>query len=102
MAMVSTKDNLFVAGPKDIMDEKNYSFSDAAKGYEQHKSDLKRQADIWNGRVGGLLHAVSKKDGKRISEHRLDAIPVFDGMIAVEGRLFVSLTSGDLICLGGG
>ena len=100
-AMVSTRDCLFVAGPKDIMDEKAYSYRDASKGYGQLKSDLKRQSDIWNGQGGGLLHALSKKDGARLAEHKLDAIPVFDGMIAVEGKLFVSLTSGDLICLRG-
>ena len=100
-AMVSTKDCLFVAGPKDIMDEKDYVFRGAARGYEQHKRDLKSQSDIWKGKDGGMLHAVSKKDGTRIAEHRLDAIPVFDGMIAVEGKLFVSLRSGHLICLGG-
>ena len=100
-AMVSTKDCLFVAGPKDTMDEKDYFFRNAAKGYEQRKAELQNQSDIWKGEDGGILHAVSKKDGTRIAEHKLDAIPVFDGMIAVKGRLLVSLTNGKLICLSG-
>jgi outer membrane protein assembly factor BamB len=102
LAMVSTKDRLFVAGPKDIMDEKSYSAKNAALGYGQLKSDLKRQSEIWKGKGGGLLHAVSKKDGTPAAKHKLDAIPVFDGMIAVEGKLFISLTNGRLICLGAG
>ena len=100
-AMVSTGDSLFIAGPKDTMDERNYSHANAAKAYGQLKSDLKGQSEIWKGKDGGLLHAVSKKDGTPIAKHRLDAIPVFDGMIAVEGKLFVSLANGKLICLSG-
>jgi outer membrane protein assembly factor BamB len=99
-AMVSTKDCLFVAGPKDIMDEQSFTSRNATTAYGKMKNALKKQADIWQGKDGGLLHAVSKKDGTRIAEHRLDAMPVFDGMIAVEGKLLISLTNGRLICLG--
>jgi len=99
-AMVSTKDSLFVAGPRDTMDEGAHTSRGAAQGYVQLKRELKSQSDIWKGKDGSLLYVVSKKDGKRLAEHRLDALPVFDGLIASEGRLFVSLTSGDLICLG--
>ncbi len=99
-AMVSTADSLFIAGPKDISDEKDFSFSDATEGYKQNKHDLRNQSDVWNGKDGAMLLAVSKTDGTTIAEHRLDAIPVFDGLIAAEGKLFVSLTTGDLICLG--
>ena len=99
-AMVSTKDCLFVAGPKDIMDEKAYTSRDAAAAYKKIEPELQKQSEVWGGTDGALLHAVSKKDGTRIAKYRLDAIPVFDGMIAVEGKLFVSLTNGRLICLG--
>ena len=102
MAMVRTRDSLFVAGPKDIMDEQSHSFSSAAKAYAQLKGDLKSQADIWKGNRGAVLHAVSKKDGSPTAKHKLDAIPVFDGMVAVEGKLYVSLRNGRLICLGAG
>ena len=101
-AMVSTRDSLFVAGPKDVMDEKDYYFRNAAKNYEQLKGDLKKQADIWRGKGGGLLHAVSKKDRTLLGKYKLDAIPVFDGMIATDGKLFLSLTNGRLVCLGAG
>jgi hypothetical protein len=31
---------------------------------------------------------------------QLDAPPVWDGMIAVEGRLYISLADGSIVCLG--
>ncbi len=99
--VVSTRDSLYVAGPKDIMDEKDYYFPNATEGYEQNKSDLESQSDIWNGEDGAVLLAVNKSDGTPIAEYRLDAISVFDGMIAAEDRVLVSLESGRLICLGG-
>jgi len=99
-AMVSTKDRLFVAGPRDTMDEGDFSRNTAAAAYRKIELELQKQSDVWKGKEGGLLHAVSKKDGTRVAELKLDAIPVFDGMIAVEGRLLISLTSGRVICLG--
>jgi hypothetical protein len=44
--------------------------------------------------------AVSAADGQKLSEIELPATPVFDGMIAAGGRLFVSLEDGSLACLG--
>ena len=79
-AMVKTRDVLFVAGPPDVFDpEKPY--------------------DAFEGRRGALLVAVSPEDGKKLGELNLDAPPVFDGLIATEGRLFASLEDGSLVCL---
>jgi outer membrane protein assembly factor BamB len=60
--------------------------------------------DPWGaieGRKGGLLWAVSADDGKKLAELRIDRPPVFDGLIAAGGRLFLSLTDGEVICLKG-
>ena len=46
------------------------------------------------GRRGGVLWAVSTVDGKRLSSNRLDASPVFDGVVAAGDRLYISLASG--------
>jgi hypothetical protein len=100
-AMVSGDDCLFVAGPRDVMDEKDYYFPNATDGYEQDKTALERQSGLWTGKDGAVLHAVRKSDGTTVAEQRLDAIPVFDGMIAAEGKLFISLENGHLICLDG-
>ena len=48
---------------------------------------------------GGKLLAVSPVDGKTTAEYELRSSPVFDGMIAAEGCLFLSTKSGELICM---
>ena len=48
----------------------------------------------------GKLMAISVSDGKVLAECALDATPVFDGMAAVPGRLFISLANGNLVCMG--
>jgi hypothetical protein len=53
------------------------------------------------GRAGGVLWAVSALDGKKLAECRLNAPPVFDGLIAADGCLYLSLTDSRVICLGG-
>ncbi|MFH0938184.1 MAG: PQQ-binding-like beta-propeller repeat protein [Planctomycetota bacterium] len=40
------------------------------------------------------------KDGQQMSEYRLDAPPVFDGMAVACGRLYVSTQDGKLMCFG--
>jgi len=32
---------------------------------------------------------------------KLDSIPIFDGMAAADGKLFLSLKNGELACYGG-
>ncbi len=80
LAMTLAKDTLFVAGPPDILDP-----SDPMASFQ--------------GRKGVLLRAVSTKDGAKLSETRLPALPIFDGMIAADGKLFVVLQDGRVICL---
>jgi hypothetical protein len=62
--------------------------------------DTKEPLAALDGRVGGVLWAVSAHDGKKLAESRLDAPPVFDGLIAAGGRLYLSLTDSRVICLG--
>ena len=52
------------------------------------------------GRKGGRLWVVSTADGKRLAEHKLGSMPVFDGMVAAGGRLYVATVDGHLICMG--
>ena len=81
-AMVKAADTIFVAGPPDEFDKKDPYAS-------------------FEGRKGARLVAVSAADGKKLSELALDTPPVFDGMIAAAGRLFVALEDGSLVCLAG-
>ena len=47
----------------------------------------------------GLLMAVSASDGTELAQYQLDSPPVFDGLAAAYGRLFVSMEDGSLLCL---
>jgi hypothetical protein len=47
-----------------------------------------------------VLRVYSAADGKTLAEHKLDAPPVFDGLIAAAGRLFMCTTNGRVVCLG--
>ena len=47
----------------------------------------------------GVLEIWSTEDGTKLGEQRLEA-PVFDGLAAADGRLYVSTASGKVICLG--
>ena len=48
--------------------------------------------------AAALLHAVSADTGKRLAEYQLDALPVFDGMAAVGGNLFIVDKGGKVTC----
>jgi hypothetical protein len=78
-AMVKTEDVLFVAGaPGDA------SVSQAAL----------------DGKAPGMLLAVSSADGTMLSETALPSMPVWDGMAAARGKLYITLTDGSTVCLG--
>ena len=59
---------------------------------------LEAQAEAWRGGKGGLLWAVAKETGDRLAEYKLDSPPVFDGMIAAQGRLYLALMDGTIVC----
>jgi len=54
-----------------------------------------------SGVKGGVLSVTDKADGKVLSEFELDSAPVFDGMIAADKKLFISMVDGSVICLEG-
>lgn len=43
---------------------------------------------------------MSADDGTKIQETRLDVLPVFDGMIAAGGQVYVSTVDGKVVCQG--
>jgi hypothetical protein len=47
-----------------------------------------------------VLTAISTADGETIKEYPLEAEPVFDGMAAAYGRLYLSLKDGTVLCMG--
>jgi outer membrane protein assembly factor BamB len=52
------------------------------------------------GRRGAILRAYSAGDGQELAEMKLAAPPVFDGLIAANGKLFMSAVDGSVTCLG--
>jgi outer membrane protein assembly factor BamB/ubiquinone/menaquinone biosynthesis C-methylase UbiE len=80
-AMVATADQVCVAGPPDVIDP-----NDPLAAFE--------------GRKGGVLRMVHCGDGATVSEHALSQPPVFNGAAAANGRLFLALEDGSLVCFG--
>ena len=96
-AMVLADKTLFIAGPPAIADEDKAvdKFLDP-----QTRKELADERDSFEGRKGAVLRTVSAADGKKLSELRLDAPPVWDGMAAAGGRLYLATVDGKLHCLG--
>jgi hypothetical protein len=58
--------------------------------------------DPWatfEGRAGGGLYILDSGTGKAVSRLDLESPPVWDGMAAAGGRLFVSTSGNTLMCL---
>jgi hypothetical protein len=81
-ALAKAGDVLFVAGTPVAFPEGNL-----AKAYE--------------GRMGGILRAVSTEDGRTLAEYKLEAPPVWDSMAAAGGRLYLCTTDGRVRCFVG-
>jgi outer membrane protein assembly factor BamB len=73
---------IFLAGPPDLIDPQ-----DPLAALE--------------GRAGAVLWAVSTADGAKRAEYRLACPPVFDGLIAAGGRLYMSMIDGTVLCFAG-
>ncbi len=97
-AMVLAGGILFAAGPPDRVDEKA-TFGRTLDPAVREK--LAAQDRALEGKEGGLLWAISAKDGSKIAELRLEAMPVFDGMIAAGGRLYMAAADGAVWCIEG-
>ncbi len=89
-AMVLGADRLAVAGPTDIAqrDPDRLAYKNEAEALAAFK-----------GEKGASLRIVRTSDGMRMSEWRLNAMPVFDGMAAAKGRLYLALKDGRVLCL---
>lgn len=79
-AMVLAGEMLFVAGPAD-------------------------GAGLWpcadSQRPAPQLLAISTADGSVLARYELPGVPIFDGMAAADGRLYISLAGGAVACFAG-
>ena len=57
--------------------------------------------DAFEGKEGIRLRAVSAADGAKLAEHELDALPVFDGLAAAGGKLYLATKDGRVLCFRG-
>ena len=80
-ALVLAGGTVFVAGTPTA-----FPADDPAKAYE--------------GRAGGVLWAASAATGEKMAEVKLDAPPTWDGLAVANGRLFLALQDGRILCLG--
>ena len=94
-AMVLAGDTLFAAGPPDVVDEKAMW---GKSNTEEYQRKMKEQNEALQGDKGCHLWAVSKKDGKKLANYKLDILPTFDGLIAAEGKLFMTTEDGSVVC----
>ena len=79
--LVLTNGHLCVAGAPDVVDEK-----DPWAAFEDRK--------------GGRLAVFDRQDGKRLCEAQLPSAPIYDGLSAAAGRLYLALKNGAVVCYG--
>ena len=80
--MVLAGDTLFMAGPPDI-------FATGAP------------ASVFTDDKESVLYVASASDGKALARYELDSSPVFDGMAAAYGRLYMATEDSRVLCLTG-
>lgn len=97
-AMVLADRTLFIAGPPDVVDEEESFYNPDDAGI---MARLNEQVATLEGQKGAMLWMVSTEDGNKIAEYKLDSLPVFDGMIAANGRLYLATKDGSVLCFAG-
>jgi len=87
--MVLAQQTLFLAGAPDEVSEVPHEPTGADP-----------LAEALEANRGGRLLAISATDGKTLAAYELESSPVFDGMAAAQGRLYLSTKSGKVVCMG--
>jgi len=96
--MVLAPNALFIAGPPDLLEAPKDKYPDH---YTLAPNDsLKAQYESLAGKKGASLCTVNPADGAILNTLKLSAPPVWDGMAATNGRLFLCLTNGQVVCCG--
>ncbi len=62
--------------------------------------DAVRSMDSFVGRRGARIGAFSTKDGKPLANVVVDALPVWDGLVAANGRLYAAMSDGTVQSFG--
>jgi hypothetical protein len=89
---------LFIAGPPNIVG------AEAPRGKHPYTlrspKTLQAQAAAFAGKHGGAIWAVSASTGKTLSKIALPSPPVWDGLAASAGRLYIATMDGKVSCYG--
>ncbi len=99
-AMVLADKTLFVAGPSDLFNEVE-TFKQLAADDESVQKILAEQDAAMDGAQGALLRAFSAGSGETLSEIKLPALPIWDGMSAADGKLLISTKDGRVMAVSG-
>jgi len=83
-AMVLAGDVLFAAGPTMLAE------------------DAGTDEPGFDAAAGASMMAFDADSGRDLSRWKLDAQPVFDGLIAADGKLYLALTNGAVLCMAPG
>jgi outer membrane protein assembly factor BamB len=97
-AMVLANEKLFIAGPRDVVDEEEAFYN---PNNNEIQTQLTEQEAALEGSKGGLLFVVSASDGRKIAEYELESLPVWDGMAAANNRLYIATKNGKILCFAG-
>ena len=81
-AMTRAGTTLFAAGTPDVLDK--------ADPYAPYR-----------GARGGLLRAIDADSGRTLAEYQLPAAPVYDGLAAAGGKLYIATIDGKVTCFAG-
>ncbi len=95
-ALLVAGGRVFVAGPPDLVDTR---VTQRNWGDAESQKRLAAQAAALAGKKGGLLNVYAAADGTAVSSLQLASPPVFDGLAAAGGRLYLAAVDGSVVCL---
>ncbi len=94
-ALVVTGNTMFAAGPPDIISEEDAFF---ALDDQAVRDKLAEQSAVLKGKDGSIMWAVDTKTGKKLAEYKMESMPVWDGMAAANGSIFMTTMDGNVVC----
>ncbi len=99
-AIVLAGDTLFIAGPPDVIDEES-TFKKLIEADTTVSPRLVEQDAALRGEKGSLLLAIDATGGETRGRVELPSVPVWDGLAAANGRLYLATGDGRVVCLAG-
>ena len=93
-SLAVTRNAVFLAGPPDVFKAAGKTGNEALV-----LKDAEKALAAWQGDGGGVLYSARRSDGKELSRLKLPSPPVFDGLAAAGGQLYLSLKNGSVLQL---